>query len=277
MKTHSSFQIIGSIPTNGGGERRQFDRVLSALRDCVRRNLEFGVAVIHQNYHQPAKGKDKGWKGELDILLLCSDRIFVYDLKSGYTKILLRRTDERKWVVERAGNAHPQKSWFIQASRQRYFILRRYLESQRTRLGFRKEDHFVVDSRIVCEDGSDFSGFYHKVPNTLTPEMLDEILPHLSEDDQELILDTYAKPLYDTNELGIVRKLSAVQLEKIETAFRRADCPLKTERWFRILTESQLEDDLLRTQTERFRLSFEQARALAATLQRQSRQLEVSR
>ena len=253
------------------------DRVLAALRGSVRRNLEFGVAVIHQNYHQPATGKDKGWKGELDILLLCSDRIFVYELKSGHTKILLGRTDERSWVVARAGSARRQKSWFIQASRQRFFILQRYLESQRTRLGFCREDHFVVDSRIVCEDGSDLSGFYHKVPITLTPEMLDEILPHLSEDDQELILDTYAKPLYDTNELGIVRKLSAVQLEKIETAFRRADCPLKTERWFGLLTESQLQHDLLTTQTDRFHLSFEQARALGTTLQRQPRQREFSR
>ena len=145
MDTKTVFRIYGKVPLNDIGETRQFERVIEVIHRCTMDALDYCIPVLHQRYWQmpqPNQEESKRWRGEFDIVLFANDRIFIYELKSGQTRICYGRTDARDWLVIRPRSKGHTSSWFLQASKQRYFLLQTFLEQCKSTMAIPEPCHF---------------------------------------------------------------------------------------------------------------------------------------
>ena len=262
-------EVYGELPRNTHAERRQFERVLSGINTATSNRMEFAVVAMHVNYSQPMPNRTVGaerWNGEFDLVFFGPDRIFIYELKSGPTRVVYGRTDDKHWKVKRGGKVRTERSWFDQASKQRTFLLQTFLNQARKNLQLPEPNHFVVDARVVCGNGSSFSGFYHKVPQTVSPEEYELLYSQAPPDDKEFLESVFTRTLEETGEYWLGPQRNTPMWKRLERIWNGARMNKKTERWFGLLEEREVAEDLAATSTTKFSLSYKDACLLAERL-----------
>ena len=268
----SRFQIIGSVPRTSEAEAAQFGRIIPILRDAALSQDEWGILVLSVPYrHTPGSliENDQTWAGEIDVLLLATNRIVVYELKGYTVELRYAPTNSRDWKIKRANGSRSMhvRSTFLQASKQRAYLLRDFLEDFRERHGLGAEPHFVVDARVVYKAGSDLSGFFYAIPRTEDPDMFDEKVTSKIVDDEDR---QFVRWCYAWKEQGkgkhMLRRLLRVDFERLKMIYAANGIQGRTADWFSPLTESQIPQDYATTGSDRFELTRELAEEMAHDL-----------
>ena len=205
---------------------------------------------------------DSGWNGQMDILLLSEHKIVVYELKGFTAKIIYAKTDNSPWVLQRAAATEPDevRSFFQQASKQRAFLQRDFLKRFDDIHPELVADHWLVDARVVLKAGSDLSGFFYKVPLTENLADLEEkVLPKVvRQEDKEFVRRAFSGIEPGTGKLQRI-ELAPNEYERLNALYRDNDITPRTQKWFRLVTEDQLLEDLRQAGSDRFTLSMEMA------------------
>ena len=158
-------------------------------------------------------------------------------------------------------------SVFLQAAKQRAYVLQELFERVRSRHVVATDAHFVVDSRLVYKPGSDLSGFFYAIPRTEAAEAFEESVLYLIEnpDDQDFVRWCYGWREPRTGKL-MLRRLTRTQNERLKAIYKAGKIVPRTARWFRVLTEDQILDDFEQTGSDRFALSYDMAIEIAREL-----------
>lgn len=269
-----SFTLIGSIPTQHPAETSQFERVIRIIKENYITVGSWAVVVLDIGFEHEKDtiiDVDTDWNGQIDILLLMRDKIVVYELKGFTAKIIKGKTDNNPWVVNTLKHGIKiTKSYFYQASKCRAYILRDFLEKYRKCEGKFSDTHWVVDARIVLKDDSDFSGFFFRVPRTINEEDLAVIASNLSNDlDIELIRRYYSGRELGTNKLHSIC-LPPEEYRKVYEILKKANYSIRTNRWFKLLTEKDIKGDLKLVGSSKNELAEEDAIKIGKALKEDS-------
>lgn len=245
-------KLFGKIPSkNKIAEYRQFMRVVSIIKKMVEKNDENGIILSGIEYEHK-KGflidNDSSWNGEIDIILILSSKLIIYELKAKEITIRFGTTDSRNWKWHY--NSNPDKcnsdSFFIQASKQRAYFLREYLNNFKKSYKIPEPNHFVVDSRIILKNGSDFTKFFFKPPaNYDMKKFENNILEKIiDKSDKDFMISAYSE---ESEKIGFnrLRKLEILEYENLCNIIKKYKISLKTANWFKILTEEQIEQDFM--------------------------------
>lgn len=242
--------------------------MVEIVRACSNEVLEWAFVVLNTPYsQQPTRyqKRKQEWNGELDMVLIAPNRLFIYELKSGHISILLGRSDERPWKVERSGNVRWEKSWFNQTGKARYFFLQTFLNECKAKLEVPPPNHFVVDARVVCPNGSDLSKFYYKVPTTVSADEIVEVCDNLPEDEADFVMSCYPMVVEETGELRRT-KVNREKLSRLSHAWEKAGVTPRVAKWFKPLVESDVAKDLKENESTSFRLSYTSGKAISNAL-----------
>ncbi len=261
-------RVFGPLPPQEDRETKQFRRVLDSIRRCVPELGGWVTVLMNFDYSHSVGGRienDKKWDGQFDIIVLASHRIVIYELKAQKLRILYGRSDASYWELEYPnGKKIQRRSYFDQVSKQRAFFLQEYLNRFKENHTIPQPNHYVVDARVVLLPGSDTSGFYYKIPvSSKAPEFETEILANISDpSEHDFVRDSYSNPKANA---GTVRlnQLSDQDYDRMEDIWKRYGLERKTAKWFLLLTEDQIEDDLRLPGYEDFTLAFKHTIAIA--------------
>jgi hypothetical protein len=258
----SGFSVLGTVPATNGAERAQFQRVIRILSKARNRIGPWCVAVVNHDFvHSagPLIDGDSDWNGQIDLLLLAEHKIAIYELKGFTARIIYGKTDNSPWVIEKAASNSTEKvrSYFQQASKQRAFLQRDFLPKFDARhpelVG---QNHWLVDARVVLKSGSDISGFFFKVPLTETENELEQnVLSRLElAGDREFVRRAFSGVEVETGKLHRI-KLPLEDYERLKKIYREHDLRPRTQKWFGIVTEDLIAEDLNQIGSDRFTLT----------------------
>ncbi|MDA3939155.1 MAG: nuclease-related domain-containing protein [Spirochaetia bacterium] len=212
---------------------------------------------------------DKDYKSQIDILLLSENRIIAYELKGYTAKIIDGTTDNNKWKIKRwkSSKSENVKSFFQQASKHHAFLVSDFLSQYRSNHIHLSESHWIVDARVVLKSESDLSGFFYKFPQTIFKDSFKlEVLDNISSvSDIEFLTQLYSGIEEKTGKLSAIN-LSQDNYQRANKIFQDNSIPLRTEKWFRLITENQIQLDILQTGSDRFHLNWESAMDIAIQL-----------
>ncbi len=259
----------GRVPHNHWKETEQFNRVLKIVRSSLEELGDWAVVLMNFEYaHHPGIRieNDHDWRGQFDIVLLAATRMIILELKAQKLHLLVGRSDERRWWRRSAaGIVLPCRSYFHQVSEQRAFFLQDYLNSFKERNAIPEPNHYVVDARLVLLPGSDLSHFYHKVPVDYPMDKFDaDVLDHIENDeDRRFVQYSYSGESMRPEFLRL-RRLSSKGLQRLNDIWIGSGLTPKTAKWFKLITEDKLADDLRMCGSDMFKLTLDQARTIAA-------------
>ncbi len=253
-------EVVGSIPTTHGAEEAQFERVLDILRSAEELFGSWSYLIFNHGFsHERGEvmERDQDWNGEIDILLISPNKIVIYELKGFTATVVQGSTDSNPWRIKRlaSGIEETVGSYFIQASKQRAFVVQDFFRRFDRRHPEYAHNHWIVDSRLVFRTGSDLSGFAYSVPRTESPETLQtDILPLVANDDDRLfVADAFSGEEYGTGKLGRIGMTEAEE-QRLRTIYKKNGITPRTARWFGVITEDQIPSDLPDTGSDRFLL-----------------------
>ncbi len=275
----SNFVTYGIIPKNHPAEIAQFERVIGILKSnahiigpwvvCV-----LDIPIIHKAGNRI--DSDTDWRGQIDMLIISRNKIVLYELKGFTAQILYGKTDNREWKIRRWRSRRPElvPSFFQQASKNRAYILQDFLENYRNTHDRLENQHFVVDARVVLKEESNLNGFFYRIPRTIEEEVFyNEILPRIYDtEDRNLMQKLYSGIEVETGKLHTV-KLDKEEYKQSQDIFRKYNIPIRTDKWFRLLTEKDIVLDLYGTGSDRFIIEQEKAFDMAECFLNNSREL----
>lgn len=275
-KLKTKFKIIGDIPSQHPAETSQFERVLDLLRSASEQIGPWSIAVLDIPYHHKC-GKiidgDRAWNSQIDILLLSEHRIIAYELKGFTAKIIKGTTDNNKWKIKRwnSPKSNEVSSFFQQASKHHAFLVSDFLSKYRDNNIHLSENHWIVDARVVLKPESDLSGFTYKFPQTIFKDKFkQDVLDKISKQaDVEFLIELYSGIEKKTGKLS-AKIVSQDKYHRANEIFRDNCIPLRTEKWFRLLTENLIQSDIFQTGSNRFQLDWESAMDIAIQLKKVS-------
>jgi hypothetical protein len=257
-------KIFGNTSTISA-ESKQVMRLLRNLKEIENRIEDEFIILINFKYeHQ--KGDviedDKDFDGEIDMAVFARHMVVIYELKA--KKVLIRSgtTDNRFWEYQYLDETRRIKRFpfFAQASKQRAYLLREYLNDWKLRFQIPQPNHFSIDSRIVFLPGSDFSRFFYKAPAEYSAEAFETDFLALVDDreDRDFLNHAYS----GINEFSGRKKrikLSSTEYTKLYKIIREYGIVLKTENWFNVITEDQIMNDFvsIKMKPELLDVSFE--------------------
>jgi hypothetical protein len=230
-------------------ESAQVARILRTLRAIESRLGDELVVLVNFSFIH-TKGNqiedDKDWDGEIDLVVFSQHITVVYELKAKKVYIQKGTTDNRYWEfnyldIDRRKHRFP---FFSQASKQRAFLIRDYLNEWKVRYEIPKPNHFRIDSRLVFLPGSNYTRFFYKLPAEYEHEAFEiEYLSKIPNPEDRRILDhAYSVISEKTGK----RKLMHVEPEvytRLYEIINENEIVVKTANWFKILTEDQIEKD----------------------------------
>lgn len=263
--------VIGDAPTSSAAEAVQFERVIAILQNCQDRIGPWGYLILDHGFAH-ARGDiidvDHDWNGQIDILLIAPHRIAIYELKGFTVTIIYGTTGSGQWKIRRAaaGEEEASRSFFLQASEQRAFVLRDFLHKFHERHPEYAHNHWVVDARVVFKDGSDLSGFFYGVPLTEMPETLEhDVLPLVStEEDKAFVRSAFSARERGTNKLQ--RAVWGSDLRNLRRIYQENGIRPRTSKWFRVITEEQIPADLADIGSDRMLIDRECANLMIEEL-----------
>jgi hypothetical protein len=273
-KLKTKFKIIGDIPSQHPAESSQFERVLDLLRSASDQMGPWSIAVLDIPYYHKRGKKidyDRDWNSQIDILLLSEHRIIAYELKGFTAKIIKGTTDKTKWKIKRWNSSKSNKvlSFFDQASKHHAYLVSDFFPKYRDNNIHLSKNHWIVDARVVLKPESDLSGFFYKYPQTIYKESLrTDVLDNISSTSEfDFIIDLYSGYEQRTGKLS-AKKVSTKDYQRANEIFRDNCIPIRTEKWFRLLTENQIQPDISQTGSNRFYLDWESAMNIAIQLKK---------
>lgn len=251
--------IYGDIPKQHPAEEYQFRRVIEELKK--HRDNDWGVLIIDIPY-QHKKGSvieyDYDWNGQIDMLLLCENKIVIYELKGYTAKLRHATTNETEWIIENlSGKIITSKSFFIQVSKCRAFILSESLPE------FFKEkindNHWIVDGRLVFKDSSDLSKFFQKIPKTIKHEQYEEMLDKIeNQHDIELFKRFYSDIEQETGKHQSII-VSKSDYGRMFYIYKYTNTEIRTAKWFKVIKEKEIIEDLCKLNYTRFKINLSDA------------------
>lgn len=263
-------KIYGRIPETHRNEAEQFKRVMGVIKANTPPETPTAVMLDVDYVHKAGRriDNDSDWAGQIDLLLVRKDRIVIYELKSKLCKVLRGRTDGQRWTIEYmpSGPRKQERSYFDQVSKQRADFIQHFLNDfKRTRPNLNGVK-FVVDARVVFKSGSDISGFYHKIDNTAkADEFQEKVLARIRDDEERaFVYEAYTRGK-KPSELTL-GTLSGADLRRLHTIYRKWNVRTKTEKWFKVITEDELADDVTSDGYGTFSLGEEDMDAMAQEL-----------
>ena len=275
-----AFKIFGIIPKQHPAESSQFERILKILKDSYIKYGDWAYIILDIPYdHEKSNvlDVDYNWNGQIDILLLMNKKIVVYELKGFTAKILKGKSDNDNWeIITRVNGRLTVKSYFNQASRSRAFILSDYLLGLKNRINGLDDNHWVVDARVVLKNNSDTSGFIYRIPRTIYSKDLDDILENIeSSSDRELLAKYYSGIEPGTGKLHsiIVSKNEFYKVNIILSKFKNI---VRTDKWFKLISENSIGEDLSECGSDRFVLDQKTAELIASELSTMKRRTIAS-
>jgi len=240
---------FGALPEQHAAETEQFARVTSELVSALCGVEPWAIILQDFRFSHVASGTiagDADWNGQVDIMLVTEHRIVVYELKSFRVQVRYGTTTEKKWKVKRAvsDSCDYVRSYFLQASRQRTHMIR-HLEASVRCAPCMPNTHYVVDGRVVFPDGSEFGGFFYHIPSDMQKTELDDsVLPHIGpENDRDFVRYAFSGRS-DCSEAVRRIKLPRIEYDRLKGIFTDNDIHVRTEKWFRLLCESEIASDL---------------------------------
>lgn len=209
--------------------------------------------VINIDYsHEPTDQleNDEGWKGQFDCILIGRNHLVIYELKNKVA-FVEAYTDGRDYKVRYIDSNiyRTEKSYFLQISKQRAFLLQDYLSGMKERGEISKENHFAVDARLVLPDGADIN-IHHRVPLDFYFEEFNKLISKLNQEDADIINKNYRV---------VEGKYKLIDGQKDYFNLNRIfdDHPefKRTMKWFKVIMISQIIDDFLTCGSKRFNLT----------------------
>ena len=271
----TELSVVGLIPHQHPAESSQFERVLRILKEAKAQIGEWVVIVLDVPCHHEAGELidiDTAWDTQIDILVMAEHRIITYELKGFTAQIIYGKTDDRPWKIKRWNSDTPDqvRSYFQQASKHHAFLVRDFLAKYREADSRIEENHWIVDSRVVLKSESDLSGFFYRIPRTISQESFEtEVIALISDpDDVALLRNLYSGREEGTNKLRSVR-VSEDEYRRAVDVCRENGIMPRTAKWFRLLKEDQLRSDISRTGSNRFTLLRDSALRIANMLKAQ--------
>lgn len=181
----------------------------------------------------------------------------------GFTaKIIKGTTDNNKWKIKRwnSSKSNEVTSFFQQASKHHAFLVSDFLPKYRDNNIHLSENHWIVDARVVLKPESDLSGFFYKFPQTIFKDSLKtDVLDNISSaSDIDFIIGLYSGIEQETGKLS-AKNVSIKDYQRANEIFRDNSIPLRTKKWFRLITENQIQSDILQTGSDRFILDWDTA------------------
>ncbi len=257
--------IKGDVPTAHDAESVQFARVIASLTQHANRVGEWGYLLLDHGFSHKRGDvidADQDWNGQIDILLLAPHKIVIYELK-GFTAAIKHVTSgPGRWTIQRAASGEEEqvRSYFLQASKQRAFLLRDFLRSFERSHPQYADNHWMVDARVVFKEGSDLSGFFYSVPNTETEEKLEtDVISNLNDEGSKaFVRSAYSDREPGTNKLQRIRP-TQLELDRMQRIYAENGIMPRTSKWFKVITEEQIPGDLEEVGSDRFTLDPEGA------------------
>ena len=263
-----NLNVYGELPSHDEAEREQVKRVLHLLNKQYNLIGPWNVIFVNKNYkHQKGSiiEKDKDWCGQYDLIVLSEHKIIIYELKGFQTHLIEATTSQKKWVMKNSNQDRIVKrnSYFTQASKQRIAFLKDVLESL-TEQGM---NHWDVDSRVIFKDGSHLVNFWYFPTATIDEESFQtEYLSNISnEKDSRLLQEYFSKEEKGTGK-KMLRPLRSNEVSDLRRIFRENQLNIRTTKWFKVLTERQIVEDLKTTKSSRFLLNYETAEEIMKRL-----------
>lgn len=264
--------VIGEVPTESDAEAAQFTRILNIFEEAQEQIGPWSYLVLDHGFtHRRGQliDVDSDWNGQIDILLLAPQKIAIYELKGFTASIISGTTGPESWKIRRLalGVEESVASYFIQASKQRAFILRDFFPRFGERHPEYAHNHWVVDSRLVFKAGADLSGFAHSIPMTETTEKLEsDVLPFIaSDDDKEFVRYAFSGTEFQTNKLHR-GGLTGPEQKRLQRIYSENLITPRTAKWFKVITEEQVRNDLSGLGSDRFSLEPQSAEIMIEDL-----------
>jgi len=263
-------EIYGELPKKENiSEFNQYKRVVSILRKILQKTNYTGIIVSETLYsHRQGKliDNDCNWNGQFDLILILSHKIIIYELKAKEITINFGTTDNRdwEWYYNSDLNKKFKDSFFKQISKQRIYFLSEFLNKFKEKYSIPAPHHFVIDSRVILKNGSDYSRFFYKPPANYDMEKFkDNILNKISKsEDKEFMLSVYSKKS-DKEGFNKQRYLKKSEYTKLCNIIEKNQIKLKTANWFKILTEDKIEKDFFNIpDSDKFNISYENIRKI---------------
>ena len=243
-------RLFGNLPPKSKiGEYKQHKRILKKINKMLNATNIDGIVLSGLDYSHDKDNiinNDSSWNGEMDIVLLTSHKTVIYELKAKEITICTGTTSGKNWkfYYNSDSKKYHFQSFFDQASRQRAYLTRDYLNKFKAKYKIPEPNHFVVDSRLVLLPGSDYSKFYIKPPRNydmgkFKENILDKIV---EDDDKKFMINAYSKK---TKKSGIndLVKLTPENYIILRNIIDKYQLKLKSGNWFRVLTENLIEED----------------------------------
>jgi hypothetical protein len=185
-------------------------------------------------------------------------------------RLIHGRPDRHDWKWENnQREIIKAKSDYMQINLQRVALLKDKLEIMRTELGISSDMHFRIDARLVYRDTTDISGYSPKFPRDFhRDEFESDIINSIADsDDEASVRNAYI--IETTNYKGdslleLRPGLSHQEKRNLYRIFAQNDMlDYRKRKWFRIIHEHDLLEDLGHPGYQDFQITREQACTIA--------------
>jgi hypothetical protein len=271
-----SLQFKGEIPNKGRSEYQQFIRVESIIRSELEKTGQWAFicrSVPYQHRQKGCIGNDQDWNGEIDLLIITEDRIIIYELKSTKMRLIHGRPDRHDWKWENGQHEEIKaKSDYMQLNLQRVALLKDKLETLRAELGISADMHFRIDARLVYRDETDISGYKPKFPRDFHRDEFESAIINSIADTNDKASVRKAYIIETTNYKGdslleLRPGLSHQEKRNLYRIFAQNDMlDYRKRKWFRIIHEHDLLEDIGHPGYQDFQITREQAASITEWL-----------
>jgi len=265
---------FGTIPQLYKWEADQYHRVKNKILSGLKTSEKWCILVYDAPFHHDAGTEienDYDWDGQIDLVVLTQSKIVIYELKA-FTIILHKGSSNHElWHVQRQRGKKIEKhrSYFEQVSKQKAHLLDDIIriDTFQAKYNYNKQNHYLIDARLVFKDNSDLSGFYYDVPKTMKPEKFDkEILSKITSDKDVCFVKNCYCNIEAKYGNRLIRNLSKADNRKLREIFLQYGIEIRTAKFFNLIRENEIVHDLSNTGSDRFTLSLESAKYVALNL-----------